>query len=112
MGAQKFGTATIYVDGAVQSIFPGASIDIGGVKRTEVVSDQPSDVGFYQQNVASEVTCEAIQDGSTSLAAMANWSDVTIQFSCDTGQNYIVNHAFLTDPPKTTAGQGGKIPLK
>lgn len=111
MGAQTLGIAIVKVDGQALRSEPGASIDIGGFARTEVMGDQPGDVGYAQKNAPSQVDCVLMMDSSTSLAAIAGWSDVTVQFDADTGQSYVVNHAFLSNTPKATAGQGGKVQL-
>jgi hypothetical protein len=112
MGTQTLGTVIIRVDGQRLRSEPGASIDIGGYDRDAVVGDSPTDIGFAQKTKPSEVDCTVMQDANTSLDAMRGWGDVTLQFECDTGQTYLVAHAFLSTTPKTTGGAGGKVALK
>ena len=109
MGGQVFGVAIIKVDGQALRSEEGASCDIGGYSRTSVTSDR-GDVGFAQKVAGSQVDCTIQQDADTKLDDIRNYSDVTVQFDCDTGQSYVINHAFLTNTPKTTAG-GGKVQL-
>jgi hypothetical protein len=111
MGAQTLGIAIVKADGQAFVSEPGASIDIGGVTRTPIKSDQPGVVKFSQQVKESQVDLVIMMDSDTKLDDIRNMSDVTIEFDCDTGQSYVIDHAFLQNPPKATAGAGGKIPL-
>ncbi|MBI1262948.1 MAG: hypothetical protein GC184_14620 [Rhizobiales bacterium] len=108
--AKFLGRAVITVDGIELPSMPGATIDIGGPKRTEVVLDNGT-VGFSEEPTPSAVECTITMDKNTRLAAMRDWDDVTISFACDTGQRYVVNNAFSLNPPKATAKDGGSIPL-
>lgn len=108
--ARYLGRATITVDGIVLESKPGASIDIGGDKRTPVTLDSGK-VGFSAEPMPSQVDCEIVMDKDTRLAAMRDWDDVTIGFACDTGQRYVIANAFSINPPKATAKDGGAIAL-
>jgi len=108
--AKFLGRATITVDGIELQSKPGASIDIGGPKRSPITLDSGA-VGFSEEPMPSQVDCEIVMDKDTRLAAMRDWDDVTISFACDTGQRYIIANAFSLNPPKATAKDGGAIPL-
>lgn len=108
--AKFLGRATITVDGVVLNSMPGASIDIGGVKRTAVTLDNGK-VGFSEEPMPSQVDCNIAVDKNTSLAEIRDWDDVTIGFACDTGQRYVIAGAFSMNPPKATAKDGGSVPL-
>ena len=111
MGNQVIGIAIVKVDGQSLRSEPGASHDTGGVNRNEIIGDQEDDVAFAQQRKASQTDCVIMFDSTTSLTTIRGWSDVTINFEADTGQVYVVSHAFLKNTPKVTGGQGGKVAL-
>jgi hypothetical protein len=111
MGNQVAGIVIIKINGQSLRSEPGASHDTGGVSRTEVVGDQEDDVAFAQKRQPSQTDCVLMYDADTSLSIINGWSDVTLNFEVDTGQLYVVNHAFCTNTPKITGGQGGKVAL-
>jgi hypothetical protein len=89
---------------------PGAKLDIGGNERTTVVG-ATSVQGFFETPKASKLECEVTVGADTRLAAMRNWESVTISFECDTGQQYVIQGAWLTNTPEMTASEGGRVPL-
>jgi hypothetical protein len=111
MGNQVLGTVIIKINGQSLRSEPGASHDMGGIARTEVIGDQEGDVAFSAKRAASQTDCVLMYDATTSLAIINGWSDVTLNFEADTGQLYVTNHAFCTNTPKITGGQGGKLAL-
>jgi hypothetical protein len=104
------GRATITVDGVELLSMPGATIDIGGVKRNPIVTDAGV-VGHAAEPVPARVECQLSMDKDTRLAAQRDWEDVTVSFACDTGQRYVIASAFSENPPKVTAKDGGQIPV-
>lgn len=104
------GRAVITVSGVELLSRPGASIDVGGPKRTPITLDNGA-TGFSEEPMPSVVECEVVMDKETSLVAMRDWDDVTIGFACDTGQRYVIPNAFSLNPPKATAKDGGAIPM-
>lgn len=108
--SQRLGRAFIKVNGGLLESLPGASIDIGGVKRNVVKGNSVH--GFAEEAMESMVECELSIDKNSRPHDWAKWADVSITFECDTGQVFVVRNAFLTETPKLTAGEGGKVPLK
>lgn len=107
---KKLGKAWIKVDGKMLESLPGAKIDIGGVERTTVVGATKVE-GFFETPKQSKVECEITVGANTSLAEYGAMESVTINFECDTGQQYVVQGAWLTNTAEMTASEGGKVPL-
>jgi hypothetical protein len=110
-GGKKLGIVYIKVDGAMLESLPGASLDMGGKMRSPVIGANAV-LGFSVALKEATVECEIAVGAGTSLKALADIEDATITFECDTGQTYVISHAALAEPPKATAGEGGKVPLK
>ncbi|RMG58795.1 MAG: phage tail protein [Gammaproteobacteria bacterium] len=108
---QLLGTAYIKVDGDLLRSNPGAKIDLGGQVREPVVGAGTVH-GYAEKTKEATVECEISLAKGDSLETIRSITNATITFECDTGQVYIVRHAFLTDPPVLSEGEGGKIPLK
>ncbi|SPD73817.1 conserved hypothetical protein [uncultured Desulfobacterium sp.] len=107
---KKLGKAWIKVDGMMLETLPGAKIDIGGVERTTVVGAARV-AGFYETPKPSKVECEISVGKDTKLEEYGAMDSVTINFECDTGQQYVVQGAWLTNTLELTASEGGKVPL-
>ncbi|KJS28556.1 MAG: hypothetical protein VR64_23980 [Desulfatitalea sp. BRH_c12] len=108
--AKKLGKAIIKVDGKVLETLPGAKLDIGGDERTTVVGAN-SVQGYFETPKPSKTECEVTVGKATRLAEMRGWDNVTVSFECDTGQQYVVQGAWLTNTPEMTASEGGRVPL-
>jgi RNase P/RNase MRP subunit p29 len=107
---KKLGRAFIKVDGQALESMPGAKLDIGGFERTTVVGSN-SVQGYFETPKQSKMECEITVGAETVLADMRNWDGVTISFECDTGQQYVIQGAWLTNTPEMTASEGGRVPL-
>lgn len=108
--AKKLGKAFIKVDGTCLPSLPGAKLDIGGNERTTVVGATTVQ-GYFETPKPSKLECEVSVGKETKLAEMRDWDNVTVSFECDTGQQYIIQGAWLTNTPEMTASEGGKVPL-
>lgn len=109
--AKKLGKAIIKVDGQALETMPGASLDIGGDERT-TLTGQNEVQGFFETPKPSRVECEVTVGKETRLAEMRNWDNVTISFECDTGQQYVVQGAWLLNTPSMKASEGGRVSLE
>ncbi|MDB5432428.1 MAG: hypothetical protein JWP35_3544 [Caulobacter sp.] len=105
MSNKLFGRARITVDGRLFETAKGASLDIGGVKRSPVEGSLKG--GKFTEAVAdSTLECDILVDAKTSLSDIGAIDDATINFTCDTGQTYIINGGYCADPPVLTEGEG------
>jgi hypothetical protein len=109
MSGRYLGRVKITVQGEVLDSRPGASIDIGGTTRADVVGDQS--MGFTETPKPSRIECELMLKAGVSLEALRNLKDTTAVFECDTGQRYIVKDAFTVETLRITGGEGGRVPL-
>jgi hypothetical protein len=108
--AKVFGKATVKVDGGVLLIDNGAKLNLGGVTRKTVKGTEVH--GYAEEAMESSVEVAMTVTPQTSLQALADIDDASVTFEADTGQVYILNHAWLEAPPEMTGGDGGKVPLK
>lgn len=107
--AKILGKAYIKVDGALLLSQPDASLDIGGTVRTARIGNKVH--GYSETEKQSELECKIDMDSTVSLAAIRNWSDVTITFETDVGKSYVIRNAFCVNPPKVTGGDGSGVDL-
>ena len=90
---------------------PGAKLDIGGNERAPVIGSNGI-LGYSETIKPSMLTCEISLGQGTSLAALQKIVDATVTYEADTGQTYMMNHAFVTKTLSVTAGEGGKVALE
>lgn len=103
-----FGTAEIRIDGAVLLSHPGASLDVGGPKRTTVVGTTVH--GFAEAEAQAKLDCEISLKEGVSVTDIRDIDDATVYFKADTGQTWIMRNAWVTDTPVITDGSdGGKV---
>ncbi|MBI1407295.1 MAG: hypothetical protein GC145_14365 [Caulobacter sp.] len=99
MTNRLFGRATIRLDGQVLRTAKGSTLDIGGPVRTPVVDESGNTVGFTEETQPSKLDCGVQMAEGVSLANIRSIEDATVTFDCDSGQSYLINHAFCTTPP-------------
>ena len=109
MAGKVFGQATVKVDGEVLLIDRDAALDIGGVKRNTIKGTTVH--GYAEEATEATVEVKATVTGDTDLQQWADIANATIVFEMDTGQTYSLAHAWLTEPPKVTGGDGGAVSL-
>lgn len=108
--AQLFGRARVTVDGQQLLVDNDAKLNLGGVNRNTVKGTAV--YGYAEETMEATVECSVFVDGTTDLDALNATSDATIQFACDTGQQYVLAHAWLTKPVEAaSAKDGGKVKL-
>lgn len=110
MSSQHIGKATIKIGGVTLKSLPGAKLNMGGVKRTAVISDGGV-VGYSEEVVAPMLDCTVVLGKGESAKAL-DFDDATATFAADTGQMWSLGNAFNTEPIEITAKDGGGIPLK
>jgi len=104
--ALKFsGTCVIRMDGLSLAAKEKAKIEIGGKERTAVVADHDVQ-GYTEKPVPAKVSATIAHTASSDLIAIANATNVTIDFETDTGVTYTVAGAWCSKPPELTGGEG------
>lgn len=81
-----------------------ASLMLGGFERVPVYADGVL-AGYAQKPVAAKVTLTVVHDSTVDLIAIANDTNVSIEFECDSGPVYMVANAFLAKPPELNGGE-------
>lgn len=99
------GRAIIRVNGKTFRQEKGATLDIGGIKRNTKMGNAGVN-GFSEEPVPSKMEVSIHVGPETSLAEIRDWSNVVASFECDTGQTYVINGGWVTDPPVLEEGDG------
>jgi hypothetical protein len=99
-----WGRTKIRVDGRLYTTEGKSSLDIGGIKRNAVQGDFRTGL-HTEEDADSKVECNILLDATVSLTALAAIGDAVVMFECDTGQTYIVNHAYIMEPPQASDGK-------
>ncbi len=107
---QLAGRVNIAINGSRMRSKSGAKLDVGGVSRTPINTDQGT-VGFTEQTKEPSVECTIVMGRDTDLIQVANTVDSTLVFETDIGNSYVLKDAFLVDPPSFTGGEG-EVSLK
>lgn len=102
MSSKYLGRVTVRVNGTVQDSKPGASLDIGGITRESVVTDQ--DMGFTETPKPSRIECEIALKAGVTLADLAAFKDGSLMYECDTGQRYIIKDGYTAETISIASG--------
>lgn len=109
--AKMFGQATVTMNGQQLLVAEGAKLNLGGVKRNTVKGNVV--YGYAEEAAEATVECDIYPDSTLNLDLLNSMSDGTVQFTADTGQTYVLPHAWVADPvDMTTANNGGKSKIK
>lgn len=109
--AKMFGKATVSVNGQQLLVAESSKLNLGGVKRATVKGNGV--YGYAEETMEATVECEVYVDSTLNLDLLNNMADGTVQFSCDTGQVYVLPHAWMVDPVEASAANnGGKVKVK
>lgn len=81
----------------------GASLDIGGTERKEVISDAGVD-GFTENTAAPKVDCKISHTANTKLKDLQAFTG-TLTFETDSGRVYTLVDAWCAKPPKLEKGE-------
>lgn len=106
---KALGIVKILIDGSLLHSKPGATLDPGGIVRTTIESDQPG--YFAESRKAAKIECDLVVDKNFSAESLRSADDFTATFEAATGQVWVVNHAYVVDPPVITAGTNGGAKL-
>lgn len=109
--AKQLGKVTIKLDGQTLPKKQSATFNPGGTKRNTV---KGNDIyGYSEEAMEATVDIDQFIGSATDLDAINAASDVTLLVSLDTGQQYVLAHAWLESPPDVTeATDGGSTKLK
>ena len=98
-----WGQVRIKIDGAVLDTEGKSSLEPGGTMREAVQADFKA--GFHTEStVESKVTCSVLLTAGVSVTALQEIDDATVTFEADTGQTYVIRHAYCSN--KVSASEG------
>lgn len=98
MSGKLFGRATIRANGQVLKTAAGSTLELGGVTRNPRPGDHNADA-FTEEDTPSKIEFSVQMREGVSLVSIHAIEDGTITFECDTGQAYLINHAYSATPP-------------
>ncbi len=103
------GRADVRVDGELIATEVGATLNVGGANRN---SERHGGHTYYvEEEVAPTVELTVLHTADTDMVALAAITNATVQFTCNTGQQYVLRNSFVTETPALDAATG-KVPLK
>lgn len=102
---QITGKAIIRVDGQQWRTEDGATLDVGGVKRTPKVGGG-SVYGYSEETAPPELECKVYHTKDTDVTAINKITNATVTFESDTGDAYVLREAFVLEPGKLEAKDG------
>jgi hypothetical protein len=105
--AKAIGRVTVTVDGTKLDNLPGTAINLGGVAREAVETDQG--VHYAEMLKASGVTVTVPVTKDTPLEAIKGWVAATLLWEGDNGVKYTIKNAFTLD---TLEVKDGKAEIK
>ena len=106
---KSLGIVKIKIGGALLNSKPGATLDPGGPVRSAVESDQP---GFFSETRRpARIECDLVVDSAFSADTLRRADDFTATFEADTGQVWVINQAYVVEPPVITGGNNGGAKL-
>ncbi len=85
------------------------SFDMGGLQNASVVAGRQVHRAQKMTAAKAEITTPLM--AGMSLTDVFDRTSGELQVNCDTGQQFIINDAFLVVTPNATAGGGGKVKL-
>jgi hypothetical protein len=107
---QYLGRASITYDGQEIDSMPGAKINLGGIKRKQVVGMHR--VGYSEEVAAATVECDLMVSATTPIEEIRSIAGATVVFRTDIGKAWMIRDAFIEDPLDVTSGDGGKVKIK
>src|SRR4051812_34621113 len=106
---QFIGIATVRADGKELLSKKGAKFRPTGVNRNEV--KYAGGVGFSEEFESGMVTVNRITDADRDVIAESQMANVSIEFTADTGQSFMLANSWLENVPEITAEDGGNDTL-
>jgi len=108
--SKLFGKAQVSVDGTQLLVDQDGKLDLGGVNRNTV---KGTDVyGYAEEAMEATIDISVFVDAKTDVHALNNLTDATAMFKADTGQTWVLAHAWTSKPISlSAASNGGKATL-
>jgi hypothetical protein len=101
---QQTGRVTVKVNGEPHRTKPGASVQIGGTKRTGFMTDQGVFV-YKEELVPGMVKATVVHCSDTDVKAIRDNKDVTVQYITDTGAILTMGNAVYSESGDLANGE-------
>jgi hypothetical protein len=99
-----WGQSRIKVDGQVFDTEGKSSLEVGGTTRDPVEAD--FEAGFFSEKTTpSKLTCSVLLTADVSLRRLQDIDDATVTMEADTGQTYVLSHAYVSDAVSASEGK-------
>ena len=99
-----WGQSRIKVDGRVFDTEGKSSLEVGGINREPVEADFRAGM-FTEKAAGSKLTCSILLVAGVSLKGLQAIDDATITMEADTGQTYVINHAWCGNAVSASEGK-------
>lgn len=99
-----WGQARVRINGQEYVTEPKASLELGGIARDSVEADNRAGL-FTEKSVPSKLEASIIITPGLSLAVLNSIDDTTVTFEGDTGQTYVIGHAYNSEPVAINDGK-------
>lgn len=104
--SQKASRIVLTINGKRQPTLPGWDVDIGGIESSPVNGDSPEDTGPIDKMTNSELSGDIMFDADTKLASLQGLKGLTAVVTLDTGNEYLVENAWVASAKKFRSGEG------
>lgn len=94
--AQQTGKVTVKWDGDQLRSKPGATAQMGGIRRPGEMSDQGEFV-YKETLIPGMIKCTIIHCSDTDLVALRNFKNGTVQYETDTGKMLTMANAVTSE---------------
>lgn len=108
MSNRRQGVAYIYVNGQEIETLEGSTFTPSGVDREDVTGSRP--YGWKGKPKGATLECKVVAGGSLSVATIADWDNVTVEFRADTGEAHMMSNAWVAERPQNS--DSGEITVK
>src|SRR4051812_33785820 len=99
-----WGQSRIKVDGQVFDTEGKSTLEVGGTNREAVEAD--FEAGHFTEKTApSKLTCSVLLTAGVSLRQLQEIDDATITMEADTGQTYVIRHAYCGNAISASEGK-------
>ncbi|MFN3748201.1 MAG: phage tail tube protein [Sphingorhabdus sp.] len=105
---QVWGESIIRVNGNQYQTEGKSTLEMGGKKREHVSADHTAG-HFMQTTEPSKLTTAILVTADVSLAEINGWDDITASIEADTGQSYVINHAYVAEILSISEGKANLV---
>lgn len=99
-----WGQSRIKIDGTIIETEGKSSLEVGGVNREGLEADFKA--GFFsEKTVPSKLTCQVLLTAGVSLVSLQAIADATVTMEADTGQTYVIRHAYVANAIAASEGK-------